>query len=54
LAGIETSVMTGNRLGEKGWKSRQERKKGARFAPLERGFTPPISLLCRPLPVFRN
>src|SRR5205807_786212 len=39
---------------EKGWKSRQESKKEARFAPLERRFTPPISFPCRPLPVFRN
>src|SRR5438105_6849003 len=54
LAGIETSVMRRNRLGEKGWKSRQERKKEACFASLERRFTPPISFLCRPLPVFRN
>ena len=33
LAGIETSVMTNNRVGEKGWKSRHGRKKGALFRP---------------------
>ena len=33
LAGIETSVMTENRLGEKGWKSRLEAQKRGPFRP---------------------